>query len=213
MLERVFRRASQAASLSRVIVATDDERIARLCLSMDAPCVMTDPRHASGTDRVVEAAQGCEEPIVVNIQGDEPLIDPADIDRAVAALARDPEAAVATLARPLDEVHAEDPNTVKVVMDGRGRALYFSRAVIPSKAEHGAGARALWRHVGLYAYRTSYLRRWPGIPAGPLESAEALEQLRVLEDGAAITVVRLDAAPPAAVDVPEDVARVEALLD
>jgi len=217
----VVRVAEQAAlsGAARVIVATDHESIRAACAAHGVEVCMTRSDHPSGTDRIAEVARTLELPldaVVVNLQGDEPLIDPA----LLAACAAQISAAVpmATCAHPLHDVaDAFNPNVVKVVLDKNGRALYFSRATIPwhragfaqSKDSLPAGYVQL-RHIGLYAYSNAFLQTYPGLSASPLEAIEALEQLRVLWHGYAIAVHVTDSAPAAGVDTPEDLARVQA---
>jgi 3-deoxy-manno-octulosonate cytidylyltransferase (CMP-KDO synthetase) len=224
MVVHVARRAARATGAVRVVVAADDAEIVDACAAHGVRALLTRPDHASGSDRLAEACTllGLDgDDLVVNVQGDEPLIEPALIDACAAALAGDAECAVATVAHPIaDAIEFANPNVVKVVLDARGRALYFSRAPIPFRRDRSAGAPdavpltdpAPLRHVGLYAYRAAYLRRFPTLDSAPLERCEALEQLRVLWHGGRI-VVHVTAAPPGiGVDTPQDLARVRALL-
>jgi len=211
MVQRVWEGARRAKSLRTLIVATDDERIADACRDFGAEVVLTRPDHATGTDRVSEVAQGLEDDIVVNIQGDEPLIEGFVIDAGVKALREDPEVCMATLVHGLDADAREDPNRVKVVLDRRGRALYFSRSPIPY-TRSGAAKPPLWQHVGLYAYRRPFLLDFVRLPPTPAECAEQLEQLRALEHGHAIRCAVIEGWRSLPVDVPDDVARVEAAL-
>jgi len=217
LVQRVFERARGARRLSRLVVATDDDRIRTEVERFGGEAVMTSPGHPSGTDRLAEVARAMEADIFVNIQGDEPLLDPGDVDRLVGCMEDDVSVDIGTLREPLaDRRDADDPNIVKVVCDEHGRALYFSRSRIP----HGAGpheqagdpATAPWfRHVGVYAYRGDFLLRFSSWAPTPLERAERLEQLRALERGAHIRV--LDARGRYhGVDTPEDVKAVEAAL-
>ena len=212
LVEHAWQRASEAGART-VVVATDDPRVASCVESFGGRALATRPDHACGSDRVAEVAQQLKlEPdeVVVNLQGDAPLIDPGHI-RAVAARARRHD--IATLASPLpDPGEAANPHVVKVVLDATGRALYFSRAAIP--ASHPAGsARPLWlRHSGLYAYRVAALKRLTGEPPCELELSEGLEQLRALWLGMSIGVEVVDPPPGPEVDTPEDVLRVERLL-
>jgi 3-deoxy-manno-octulosonate cytidylyltransferase (CMP-KDO synthetase) len=214
LVQHVWERARGARRLAALVVATDDERVARVVRSFGGEAVMTSPSHPTGTDRLAEVASARSEGIVVNIQGDEPLVDARDIDVLVDGLAADASCVMATLAAPLDDrAAAEDPNVVKVVCDAAGRALYFSRALIPwPRQQPGPPQRATWsRHVGLYAYRREFLMEFASWPPSPLERAEALEQLRALERGRAIRVL------PArgrylGVDTPGDVTAVESAL-
>ncbi|MCC7596647.1 3-deoxy-manno-octulosonate cytidylyltransferase [Janthinobacterium sp. FW305-129] len=217
----VVRVAEQAAlsGAARVIVATDHESIRDACAAHGVEVCMTRADHPSGTDRIAEVARTLALPpdaVVVNLQGDEPLIDPA----LLAACAAQISAAVpmATCAHPLHDVaDAFNPNVVKVVLDKNGRALYFSRATIPWHRDGFAQSRenlpqgyVPLRHIGLYAYSNAFLQEYPQLSASPLEAIEALEQLRVLWHGVAIAVHVTDSAPAAGVDTPEDLARVQA---
>jgi 3-deoxy-manno-octulosonate cytidylyltransferase (CMP-KDO synthetase) len=213
LLRRVWEAAQEAKSLRAVIVATDDERIARAARGFGAEVALTRSDHPSGTDRVAEVALGLEDEIVVNVQGDEPLLEGFAIDALVEALERDPSAPMATLVHPAEAGADADPNRVKVVLDQRGFALYFSRAAIPARRAGAAGeAPPLWQHVGVYAYRRPFLRELVRLAPTPLERAEGLEQLRALEHGHRIRCAVLERWRGIPVDVPEDVARVEARL-
>jgi 3-deoxy-manno-octulosonate cytidylyltransferase (CMP-KDO synthetase) len=217
MVVRVAERAAQAGAAA-VVVATDHARIAEACERHGVRVLMTRADHPSGSDRRAEAClqlglDGDE--LVVNVQGDEPLIDPELIARCARTLAERPECAVATAAHPIGEpADFASPHVVKVVTDRQGRALYFSRAPIPHWRDAPAGAglppQAPLRHIGLYAYRASFLRRFPSLTPAPIEQLEALEQLRVLWHGERIAVFVTDEAPSAGVDTPEDLARVRA---
>jgi 3-deoxy-manno-octulosonate cytidylyltransferase (CMP-KDO synthetase) len=209
ILQHVFERASRSRYLNDVLIATDDEKIYNVARSFGAPVVMTRPDHPSGTDRVAEAASAHPAKIVVNIQGDEPLIDPDAIDAATLALLNDDKLPMATLKKRIE--HADEiinPNVVKVVTDARGRAIYFSRSPIPY---HRAGEPVYYKHIGLYVYRREFLLRYPSLPVGPLEKAECLEQLRALENGYAIGVVETEY-ESLGVDTPEDLQRVTELF-
>jgi len=224
MIERVYERARAARVVERVLVATDDERIASAVVRFGGEAVMTSPAHATGTDRLAEAAAAIEADIIVNVQGDEPLLDPAGIDAAAEALVDDPSLEIATLAVPLRTTEEMLlPSVVKVVTDAGGNALYFSRSPIPyvrlgaaadlRAAAEAAVARGLARkHLGLYAYRRAALLRFASLPPSPLETAEGLEQLRALHHGMRIRVVPVDGEGGVAVDTPEDLERVRALL-
>lgn len=217
LVQRVWEGARTAKRLARVLVATDDERIAAACRGFGAEAVLTRASHPTGTDRIAEAAAGVEADVVVNVQGDEPLIEGHVIDAAVAALAEDPGAAMSTVAHPCEPAALDDPNRVKLVLDRRGRALYFSRSRIPfprePSAAAGDGPAARWlQHVGLYAYRRQFLLAFVGMEQTPLERTEALEQLRALENGHAIRVAVIEGWRSVPVDVPADVALVEAAL-
>ena len=224
MIQRVHDRARAATTVDRVVVATDDERIARVVRGFGGEAVMTSPEHPTGTDRIAEAARGIAADVVVNVQGDEPMVDPAGIDAAARALLDDPSLPMATLSVPLRTVEEMlAPSVVKVVADADGNALYFSRSPIPHvrggaggdlrAAAEAAVARGLARkHVGLYAYRRDALLRFASLPPSPLEEAEGLEQLRALHHGMRIRVVPVDGESGVAVDTPDDLERVRALL-
>jgi 3-deoxy-manno-octulosonate cytidylyltransferase (CMP-KDO synthetase) len=212
MIAQVIRRTLASRLVGRVVVATDDERIVKAAGDAGAEAVMTG-ECASGTDRIAEAVLDRPEwEIAVNVQGDEPLIAHENIDALIDGMDRDQEVQIATLCRPLEADRVEDPNAVKVVRDSRGRALYFSRSPIPHPRREAA-AVGLWRlHLGIYGYRREALRRFVALPPSPLERAEALEQLRALENGMSILV--LDAPRPTfGVDTPEDLERVEKLME
>lgn len=228
MIVRVVERALAAESVGRALVATDDAGILETVRRFGYEAVMTRPDHASGTDRLAEAAaaQAADCDVVVNVQGDEPLISPRTIDLAVAALSADADAQVATTSEAIsDASDALSPDVVKVVTDARGRALYFSRAPVPyprdAARRHGSLAAALAaepellslfsKHTGLYVYRRDFLLRYAGWPQGALERAESLEQLRALERGAVITVVRADE-PSIGVDTEDDLERVREIF-
>jgi 3-deoxy-manno-octulosonate cytidylyltransferase (CMP-KDO synthetase) len=212
MISHVARRASEAATVDHVIVATDDRRIAIAAERAGAEAVMTG-EHPSGTDRVAAAIAGREEwGIVVNVQGDEPLLSGENIDVLVEGLRADDEVKMATLCRPLEAERAEEPDAVKVVRDHRGRALFFSRSLIPYP-RHREAASKLWHlHLGVYGFRREALAEFVKLTPSPLELAEGLEQLRALENG--IPILVLDAPHPAfGVDTPEDLERVEKILE
>jgi 3-deoxy-manno-octulosonate cytidylyltransferase (CMP-KDO synthetase) len=211
MIQRVWEGARTSKRLRDVLVATDDERVADACRGFGAPVVMTSPDHPTGTDRLAEAARGLADEIVVNVQGDEPLIEGFVIDAAVAALEESPDAPMATVVHRADPGALGDPNRVKVVVDRQGFALYFSRAPIPH-TRVGADATTVLQHVGLYAYRRDFLLRYVTLEPTPLERSEALEQLRALEHGFRIRTATVEGWESAAVDVPGDVARVERRL-
>jgi 3-deoxy-manno-octulosonate cytidylyltransferase (CMP-KDO synthetase) len=212
MIAHVCERAAQAGA-SAVHVATDDERIARAVRSHGFAVVMTRADHASGTDRLAEAARtlGLEaERIIVNVQGDEPLIAPALIRAVAERLQAERGASMATACHAIHEAASLDnPNVVKVVLDARGHALYFSRARIPYPRE---GEPACYRHAGIYAYRVGFLEQFATLAPAPLERSEALEQLRALWHGHRIAVVVSDAEIPPGVDTPEDLAAVLKML-
>jgi 3-deoxy-manno-octulosonate cytidylyltransferase (CMP-KDO synthetase) len=212
LVVRVAERAAAMREATRVVVATDDERIRVAVTAAGFACAMTGA-HPTGTDRVGEVARHDPAGIVVNLQGDEPLLDPGDADRLVLALRDDPEAEIATLAHPFaDEREWRDPHAVKVLLDARSRALYFSRAPLPGAfpGRPAAGERLAWRHVGIYAYRRAALLRFLALERTPLEVAEGLEQLRALENGLAIRVVATERRA-IGVDTPEDLERAREL--
>ncbi len=211
MIAHVVRRARAAATVDHVIVATDDERVAAAARDAGAESVMTGEQ-PSGTDRIAAALSGRSDfEIVVNVQGDEPMLSAANIDTLVAGMRAETEAGMATLCRPLAADDVNDPNAVKLVRDSAGRALYFSRSPIPFPRNRAA-AEPLWRlHLGIYGFRPATLARFVSLEPSSLELAEGLEQLRALENGIAIVV--LEAPDPAhGVDTPEDLARVEKLM-
>jgi 3-deoxy-manno-octulosonate cytidylyltransferase (CMP-KDO synthetase) len=211
MLQHVFERASQARYLSSLLIATDDPRIAAEARTFGAPVRMTREDHPSGTDRVAEVASAHPAEVVVNIQGDEPLIDPAAIDAAVLSLLGDPDVPMGTLKRRIsDPEDVNNPNVVKVVTDLRGNAIYFSRSPIPYI--RGEGEAAHFKHIGLYIYRRDFLLAYSDLPVGTLEQAERLEQLRALENGYKIRVVETDY-DSIGVDTPEDLDHVSRLFE
>jgi 3-deoxy-manno-octulosonate cytidylyltransferase (CMP-KDO synthetase) len=216
MVVRVAERAQQSGA-SRIIVATDHADIAAACAAHGVEACMTRPDHPSGTDRIAEVAHTlglAPDAVVVNLQGDEPLIDPALLAACAARISAD--VPMATCAHPLSDVaDAFNPNVVKVVLDKAGRALYFSRATIPWHRDGFAATREQLpagyvplRHIGLYAYSNAFLQRYPQLEPSPLESIEALEQLRVLWHGVPIAVHVTAEAPHAGVDTPADLERV-----
>ncbi|HEY1151033.1 MAG TPA: 3-deoxy-manno-octulosonate cytidylyltransferase [Pseudoduganella sp.] len=218
MVVRVAERAAQSGA-SRIIVATDHEDIRSACEQHGVEVCLTRADHPSGTDRIAEVAQKLNLPadaVVVNLQGDEPLIDPALLQAAAARIGAD--VPMATCAHPLHEAaDAFNPNVVKVVLDKQGRALYFSRATIPWHRDAFAQTKDALpsgyiplRHIGLYAYRNDFLQAYPALEVSPLENIEALEQLRVLWHGYSIAVHVTASAPAAGVDTPEDLERVRA---
>jgi 3-deoxy-manno-octulosonate cytidylyltransferase (CMP-KDO synthetase) len=223
MIRHVCERAARARRVDRVLVATDDPRIADAVRAFGGEVEMTSPTHPSGTDRLAEAVRGIDAEIVVNVQGDEPMLDPAVIDAAVLALGADPSVPMATVSTSFrDEDEMLSPTVVKVVVDDRGDALYFSRSPIPHVRGAGdarEGARQAMvlglarKHVGLYVYRRDALLRLAALPPAPLELAEDLEQLRALQHGFRMRVAHLPGlAPAVAVDTPDDLERVRALL-
>lgn len=220
MVVRVAQRAALSGA-ARVVVAADDATIVDACRHHGVQALLTRSDHASGSDRLAEAcvALGLDgADVVVNVQGDEPLIDPALVARTAALLDEHPDCVMGTAAHAIDDAaDFRNPNIVKVVLDRRGRALYFSRAAIPHWRDAPGPADlppqpAALRHIGLYAYRAAFLRRFPGLEPAPLEATEALEQLRVLWHGERIAVHVTDTAPGIGVDTPEDLERVRRLL-
>jgi 3-deoxy-manno-octulosonate cytidylyltransferase (CMP-KDO synthetase) len=211
MLEHVHERVSMARYLTTVVIATDDPRIFDEARRFGARVRMTRPEHASGTDRVAEVASAFEDSeLVVNIQGDEPLIDPNAIDAAVIPLLEEPAIPMGTLKKRIENpAEFSDPNVVKVVTDRFENAIYFSRATIPYSRD--GKAVPLYKHIGLYVYRRDFLLRYSELPMGPLEQMERLEQLRALENGFRIRVVETDY-ECMGVDTPEDLERVRALI-
>jgi len=216
LIQHVVEQCQKARSLSEVIVATDDTRIWEVAQNF-CRAEMTRPDHPSGSDRIAEVAGRCACDAVVNIQGDEPLIDPTVIDAVAAALAREEMSTAAT--RIKDAAEYENANVVKVVVNAAGRALYFSRRTIPYLREAASrpvseqlAAFPFLKHLGIYGYRRETLLRLVKFPVSPLENAEKLEQLRALENGIQIAVVKVDY-DSVGVDVPKDVARIEKLLN
>jgi len=216
MVVHVAERA-RASGATRVIVAADDDAIVAAVVAHGHDAMLTRATHASGTDRIAEVAMAlglADDAIVVNVQGDEPLIEPSLIARCAATLAAHPECAMATACHAI--ATREDfvnPNVVKVVVDAAGVALYFSRAPIPMTRDAAPGEPSFGlRHVGLYAYRAGFLRTFTGLSVAPLETAEALEQLRALWHGYRIAVFETAEAPAAGVDTPHDLARVRAAV-
>ncbi len=210
MLQHVYERACQARYLSKLVIATDDDRIQKAARTFGADVRMTRPDHLSGTDRVAEIASSETAQVIVNIQGDEPLIDPAAIDAAALALLDDSDAPMATLKKRIeDPAEISDPNVVKVVTDLAGNAMYFSRSAIPYLRD-GSGVH--YKHIGLYVYRREMLLAYPALPVGPLERAERLEQLRALENGHRIRVVETEY-ESLGVDTPADLERVSLLFE
>ncbi|MEY4764006.1 MAG: hypothetical protein RI907_679 [Pseudomonadota bacterium] len=218
-------RVAQRAALSqagRVVVAADDARIVAACEAHGVQAVLTRADHPTGSDRLAEACQALGldgDDRVVNVQGDEPLIDPLLIDACAQLLLDRPDCVMSTAAHALHETDQfANPNVVKVVCDARGRALYFSRAPIPwwrdapAPATPATGAAAPLRHIGIYGYRAGFLRAFPTLSASPIEAVESLEQLRVLWHGERIAVTVAEQAPGPGVDTPEDLARVRALF-
>lgn len=207
LVERVYERARQAKLLERLIIATDDDRIWNAAKKFGAEAVMTSPEHHSGTERVAEIAETIDSSIIINIQGDEPLLHGEMVDLLVSAL-QDERLSMATLvSRQTDRKLFHDTNAVKVVVDRKGNALYFSRAAIPSQIDD-----AFYLHIGLYGYQRDFLIRFAHWPPSRLEQLERLEQLRALEYGYTIKTIETSFITHS-VDTPEDISRVEKLLE
>lgn len=221
MIRHVVERARESGA-ERVLVATDDRRILERCAALGVEAVATRSDHPSGTDRLAEVAatlELAEDAIVVNVQGDEPLMPPEFIRQVAEELTARPDIPVATLVTPLtstDELH--DPNVVKAVRSAHGQALYFSRAPIPWDRDHNgtpepAALGSWWRHLGIYAYRAGFLRAYPQLPVAPIEQVESLEQLRVLWHGLAIHAGEVSGDTGPGVDTPADLDKVAAHLE
>lgn len=209
MLQHVYERAQLSRYLTNVLVATDDERIASAVRAFGGRVQMTRSDHASGTDRVAEIASSEEAALYVNIQGDEPLIDPEAIDAAILAAHGDESVSMCTLKKHItDSAEILNTNVVKVVTNLAGDAIYFSRCPIPHERDGPSGLPLFFKHVGLYVYRRDFLLRYPELVVGPLERAEQLEQLRALENGYRIRVVDTEY-ESIGVDTPEDLQRVQ----
>lgn len=212
MLEHVWDRASESRYLTSLVIATDDERIRDAAERFRARVMMTRDDHLSGTDRVAEAASASNADIVVNIQGDEPMLDPSAIDAALLGLLERDDAVMGTLKKRIEhDAEIQDPNVVKVVSDREGNAIYFSRSPIPYRRDQG-DSTSYFKHLGLYVYRRDFLLAYPDLPVGPLERAEKLEQLRALENGYKIRVVETDY-ESVGVDTPGDWERVAEIFE
>lgn len=212
LVYHTWRRACAARLVNHVVVATDDQAVVDALAPYEVDVVMTRGDHATGTDRIAEVARSLHAEIVVNVQGDEPAIDPETIDETIRPLLSDPGLSMATARRRLTHPEAiEDPNVVKVVCDRNGHALYFSRHPIPCHRDGTPKDATWWQHIGLYAYRRAFLLAFNELEQTPLEAAEKLEQLRVLENGHRIAVVTTEYRA-IGVDVPRDLDRVVALL-
>ncbi|NNC72600.1 MAG: 3-deoxy-manno-octulosonate cytidylyltransferase [Sphingomonadaceae bacterium] len=209
MIQHVWEKASAARGVHEVIIATDSDRIAAAAASFGAQAIKTRKDHESGSDRLAEVAQDLRADVIINVQGDEPLVRSSDLENLAALMVGDDGIEVASLCHPITAEEAANPNRVKVVCDAAGDALYFSRAAIPHPR---AAASARYRqHIGVYAYRRETLLRFPDLPVPTEERAEALEQLRFLSAGIPIRLIETEPSGPG-VDVPEDIARVEALM-
>src|SRR5437016_7271441 len=214
MIQRLYERAKLAKHANRVIVATDDERIVKAVEGFGGEERMTRTAHRTGTERVAEVATRKEGDVFVNVQGDEPLLDPNAIDTAVHALLEEPQASISTVATPIKTpADIMDPNVVKAVLDFDGNAIYFSRAPIPWVRDTAGKIQVRHlKHLGLYVFQREALLEYPMLPQGELERIEQLEQLRWMENGWKIRVAEVEH-DAVSVDVPEDVARVEKLLE
>ncbi|NWK54037.1 3-deoxy-manno-octulosonate cytidylyltransferase [Verrucomicrobiaceae bacterium N1E253] len=212
LVQHVWERCQQCRNLDAIAIATDDVRICEAATAFGASVIMTSDSHPTGTDRIAEAARAFPQAShVINIQGDEPLIDPALIDQLADSLCEDPGISMATAANPLmDDDLIKDPNVVKVVLALNGDALYFSRSAIPFQRSKSPEL-TLYRHKGIYAYRRDFLEQFVSWPPSPLELAESLEQLRALENNARIKVLITDDESPG-VDTLEQAQAIEALL-
>lgn len=214
LVAHTYQRTRAAQRVDDVVVATDDDRVVNAMKILDIPVVMTSPDHPSGTDRIAEVAEKSDATIIVNVQGDEPLIDPATIDSTIAPLLESSDLPMATARRLMtDPKDIQNPNCVKVVCGIDGRALYFSRSPIPAIRDGDDMAEArYWLHIGLYAYRREFLLEYARMAPTPLEKLEKLEQLRVLENGYPIMVVETDY-QSIGVDTPADLERVREILE
>jgi 3-deoxy-D-manno-octulosonate cytidylyltransferase len=210
MVVRVWQQTRKAGSIDKTIVATDDERIAEVVRRAGGEAMITAATHQSGTDRIAEVARRVSAEVYLNVQGDLPFLDPADLDALATPMRTDPSIAMATLGTPIVDQHEwTNPNVVKVVRSAQGNALYFSRAPIPCPRDTEAIPAVALRHIGVYAYRREFLLRFAALPQGVLERIEKLEQLRALENGYAIRVVP-SVAPSLEIDTAEDLARARA---
>jgi 3-deoxy-manno-octulosonate cytidylyltransferase (CMP-KDO synthetase) len=211
MIQRVYERASEARRPDGVLVATDHEQVFSAVKAFGGQVVMTSPDHPTGTDRLAEVAAHLEDvDVIINVQGDEPLIAPAVIDRLAEEFHHDPGLKMATLAAPLADEEYHMPSAVKVVTDLAGYALYFSRSLIPHPRNQSVAGLTYLKHIGIYAYRRDFLLKYAALPPTPLEKAESLEQLRALEHGYRIKVITSEFAS-VGVDTPEDLERVNAI--
>ena len=211
MIERVYRQSAAARGISGVVVATDDDRIVQAVRAFGGDVVMTSAAHESGTDRIAEVARGLDADLIVNVQGDEPGLAPEAIEQAIAPLIDDPSILMGTLGAPLDEARdLANPHVVKVLVDGHGFALYFSRAAVPFRRQETALGTSVLQHVGLYVYRRTFLLELAALPRTPLEQSESLEQLRALEHGYRIKVTHTRYRS-VSVDTPEDLEHVRRL--
>jgi 3-deoxy-manno-octulosonate cytidylyltransferase (CMP-KDO synthetase) len=212
LVVRTWRNTLRCETIDRVLVATDDEQIAQVIREAGGEVIITDPDLPSGTDRIHAAMLGQNGDVIVNVQGDEPMLPPTLVDDTVRLLIDQPEADAATAATPLHEAEYNDPNVVKVACAVNGKALYFSRAPIPHQRGGGMPAGQALRHIGLYVYKRETLERFCSLTPSPLEQCEKLEQLRLLEDGGTMLVHVADDAGPGGIDTPEDLERVSRFL-
>lgn len=216
LVYHTYERTCQSRLVSDVVVATDDERVVEALRPYDVNVAMTRPDHPSGTDRVAEVAARSDAAIIVNVQGDEPLVDPEAIDRSIQPLLDRPGLSMATARRRItDPDEIDNPNVVKVICDREGNAIYFSRHAIPfirDEADRAAVPDCYWQHIGLYVYKREFLLNYAKMPVTPLEKLEKLEQLRVLEHGYKIAVVETEY-QSIGVDSPEDLERVRAIFE
>lgn len=214
MLERVWERARAVPGITRVLVATDHAGVAEAVRAFGGEVALTRPDHPSGTDRIAEVAAHLEADIIVNVQGDLPFLDPAVPGAALACLREDPQRPMATVKAPIhDPAEMTNPNVVKVVTDRRGDALYFSRSPLPFWRDGFPAGVLGYRHLGLYVFRRDFLLRFPTLPPTPLEGAERLEQLRVLEHGYRIGVAEVQDAVGIEVDTPADLQRARVFVE
>ena len=210
MVQHVYERVRQVSLFDEVLVATDDERILNAVAAFGGSAVMTSPDCASGSDRLIEVAKAHTADIYVNIQGDEPLVEPSSIEKLAQAMVDEPSLQMGTLCYPVSVEQAQNPNLVKVVRSHNGNALYFSRSPIPFPRSGGIEP-SYFGHLGIYAYRRDFLLNFGSLPYSPLENTEKLEQLRVLEAGIAIRVLEVEAMGPG-VDTPEDLEEVRRIV-
>jgi len=215
MIQHVYELACRATKLEEIVVATDDQRIFETVIGFGGEAIMTSEYHPTGTDRLAEVALRLSAAkIIVNIQGDEPLIDPNAINIAVVALQNDPSVSMSSIMTPIEDASlVADPNVVKVVTDLNGYALYFSRAPIPCPRDTASDFHPWKKHIGLYAYRRDFLLEFTKLRPSPLELIEKLEQLRALENGYRIKMVEVEVDHSIGVDTPEDLERVRAILE
>lgn len=210
MVQHVYERVRRVSLFDEVLVATDDERIMNAVAAFGGAACMTSPDCPSGSDRLIEVAKSHPADVYVNVQGDEPLVEPSSIEKLACAMLEDPSLQMGTLCYPVSAEQAQNPNLVKVVRARNGNALYFSRSPIPFPRSGGI-APQYFGHLGMYAYRRDFLMNFGNLPYSPLENTEKLEQLRVLQAGIAIRVLEVEAMGPG-VDTPEDLEEVRRIL-